>query len=141
MRESIGVAEPDSPEAATLKAAGPSRGRLLAAVAVAFAVDVIQGPTALAWLSGMGGPIEWVLNEGLDVVTMGLLTWLVGFHWAFLPAFIVESVPVADLAPTWTGSVMLARRKELRALFSRSPTVPAQPDHPAGSARTVDPVG
>jgi hypothetical protein len=94
------------------------RLRILAALGLSFAVDVIQLPATVAWLSGGGGPIEWALNEGLDLVTMGVLTRLVGFHWSFLPAFLVESLPMVDVAPTWTGSVLLATRKELRALLS-----------------------
>jgi hypothetical protein len=74
----------------------------------------------LGWLSVVGGPAEWLLNEGLDVVTMAALTALIGFHWTYLPAFVIESLPLVDVAPTWTGSVLLAKRKELRGLFSKS---------------------
>ena len=34
------------------------------------------------------------------------LVWLLGFHWALLPAIAAEMVPALDLAPTWTASVL-----------------------------------
>jgi len=38
------------------------------------------------------------------------LSWLVGFHWAFLPTFIAELLPFVDLVPSWTLAVWLATR-------------------------------
>ena len=40
----------------------------------------------------------------------GILTWLVGWHWAFLPAFIAEFTPGLDLVPSWTLAVVIATR-------------------------------
>jgi hypothetical protein len=40
------------------------------------------------------------------------MVWLVGWHVAFLPAFVVEALPVGDLAPTWTLAVFLATRSK-----------------------------
>jgi hypothetical protein len=37
---------------------------------------------------------------------------LVGWHWAFLPAFLSEMVPVFDLVPTWTAAVFFATRSQ-----------------------------
>lgn len=96
----------------------PGRLRLWTALGLAVAVDIMQTPATAAWLSGLGGPVEWVLNEGLDVAMMAVLTGLIGFHWSYLPAFLIESLPFVDVAPTWTGSVLLAKRKELRTLIS-----------------------
>lgn len=45
-------------------------------------------------------------NDALDVVVAGVLIKLLGFHWALLPALAAEVVPVLDLAPTWTASVL-----------------------------------
>jgi hypothetical protein len=33
------------------------------------------------------------------------LTWLLGWHWAFLPSFLSELIPIWDLVPTWTAAV------------------------------------
>jgi hypothetical protein len=46
---------------------------------------------------------------------------LVGWHWAFLPAFALELVPAVDLAPTWTLAVFIATRNSGAA----APPVPA----------------
>ncbi len=35
---------------------------------------------------------------------------LLGWHWAFLPSFVVELVPGVDLVLTWTAAVWLATR-------------------------------
>ena len=41
-----------------------------------------------------------------------VLTWLVGWHFSFLPSFAVKVLPVVDLAPTWTIAVFLATRQK-----------------------------
>ena len=56
---------------------------------------------------GLVSPFEDALDVGVGVV----LTMLVGFHWSFAPAFLMELVPMVDLAPTWTGAVFLATRR------------------------------
>jgi hypothetical protein len=84
-----------------------TRSRIRAAYGVAIAADVLQ--FAL-------GPLGWVFaDEILDVVTMLVITGLIGFHPLLLPTFVIEFVPVADLLPTWTGCVALVvamRRKQ-----------------------------
>jgi hypothetical protein len=87
-----------------------TRQRIWAAYAVAVAVDVLQ--FAL-------GPIGWAFaDEVLDVAAMLLMWRLVGFHPLLLPTFILEVVPLADLAPTWTVCVAIVvalRRKQQNA--------------------------
>jgi hypothetical protein len=84
-----------------------ARNRVRWAYAVAIATDAIQ--LAL-------GPLGWVAADAiLDVVTMIVLSRLIGFHPLLLPTFVLELVPVADLLPTWTGCVALVmtlRRKQ-----------------------------
>jgi hypothetical protein len=46
-------------------------------------------------------------NDALDLVVAAVLIKLLGFHWVLLPALAAEAVPVLDLAPTWTASVLL----------------------------------
>lgn len=81
-----------------------SKTRIRVAWAIALAVDAIQVPAAAS------GPAGWLLGAGLDLVTMGVMWALVGFHWAFLPSFITEAVPWLNLAPLWTLAVALATR-------------------------------
>jgi len=51
-----------------------------------------------------------VLNDGLDLAVGVVLTVLLGWHMAFLPALLVELIPGADLVPTWTAAVFIATR-------------------------------
>ena len=80
-------------------ASAMTRSRIRAAYSVAIAADVLQ--FAL-------GPLGWLFaDEILDVLTMVVVTGLIGFHPLLLPTFVIEFVPVADLLPTWTGCVAL----------------------------------
>jgi len=87
-----------------------TRQRIWAAYAVAVTVDVIQ--------FGLG-PIGWAFaDEILDVAAMLLMWRLLGFHPLLLPTFVLEVVPLADLAPTWTVCVAIVialRRKQQNA--------------------------
>jgi len=80
--------------------------RIRAARALAVAADLLQVAVFPAFAPGYLS----VLNDALDVAVAIALFTLVGWHWAFLPTFIVELVPLADLVPTWTGAVWIATR-------------------------------
>ena len=81
-------------------------GRRLAAWGVALVADLVQIVIVPLFGEGAASPT----NTALDVVVALTMTWLVGFHWSFVPTILVESLPVVDLAPTWTGAVFLATR-------------------------------
>ena len=81
-----------------------SRNRIRLAWAIALTVDAIQIPATAA------GPLGWFLDVGLDLATMAVLWAMLGFHWAFLPSFLTESIPYLNLAPFWTLAVALATR-------------------------------
>src|ERR1043166_6059163 len=99
-----------------------SRRRIWTALAVALAADGLQV---------LLGPLGWAFaDEVIDVVAMVLITLLIGFHPLFLPTFVIEFIPVADMLPTWTGCVMVVaalRRKQ------PPPVVTASPPPPPGS--------
>ncbi len=84
-----------------------SRGRIAAAIAVAVAADAFSfviGPFGLTFA-----------DEAIDVVVMGVESWLLGFHWLLLPTFLLEVVPLVDAMPTWTACVLALiaiRRRE-----------------------------
>jgi hypothetical protein len=82
------------------------RGRVLAARAIALAVDAIQWVLLPLVMGGAASPI----NDALDVFVAALMIWLVGWHWLFLPAFIAELMPFVDLVPTWSLAVWIATR-------------------------------
>lgn len=96
--------------------------RVLVARIIAIVADAVQ--VGLLPLFA-GGAVEAV-DAALDVVVGAAMVALLGWHWAFLPAFLAELVPVVDLAPTWTLAVLLATR---RACWSGAPP-PGAPTEP-----------
>lgn len=78
--------------------------RVLAARVLAVLADGLQlGLLPLF----MGGGLS-LANDALDVLVAGAMIALVGWHWAFVPAFLAEMVPGLDLVPTWTMAALLA---------------------------------
>jgi len=96
-------------------------GRVRAARLFAIAADIVQIVVFPVFAPGLASP--W--NNALDLLVAGAMTWLIGWHWAFLPSFFVELVPGLDLVPTWTAAVFFVTRGKTPA-----------PD-PAGKARDV----
>ena len=80
----------------------PTPRRIWMARGLAVLVDLAQFALLPAELTP--------LNNVIDVATGVALYFLVGWHWAFLPTFLVEMVPFVDLVPTWTLAVVIATR-------------------------------
>jgi len=80
--------------------------KIFIARAVAGCADLIQIFFFPLFSAGFLSP----LNTALDVLVAVVLIGLLGWHIAFLPTFILEQLPVADLAPTWTIAVWIATR-------------------------------
>ncbi len=85
--------------------------------AAAVVADVLQVGVFPLFGEGFASPA----NVVLDCVLFGLLWWLIGFHVAFLPTFVVEEVPVLNLAPTWTAAVLIATRKGVPRIAAAPP--------------------
>jgi hypothetical protein len=91
-----------------------SRGRIVAAYAIAVVCDVAQLPVNLMYLTGAltlpGQALDLVIDAAAFVAT----TLLIGFHWTLLPTAVLEAVPFADALPSWTVCVafVVARRKQ-----------------------------
>ena len=88
--------------------------RIQLAWIVAVLVDALQ----IGLLPVTGGFSLW-LDKPLDVVAMVLLWRLLGWHWALVPSFIFEFLPIAELAPTWTLATLIIvrkRKEEMRAV-------------------------
>lgn len=83
-----------------------TRERVLAARTVAVVADALQLGLMPLFAPGAFS----ILDDVLDLVVGATLIGLVGWHWAFLPAFLAELVPAVDLAPTWTIAVFVATR-------------------------------
>jgi hypothetical protein len=93
----------DAPRVRAPPVAGKAgSSRKLAALAIAAGADVVQVAVAPLFGEGFASPF----NDALDVAVAVALVWLLGFHWALLPAVAAEMVPALDLAPTWTASVL-----------------------------------
>jgi hypothetical protein len=75
--------------------------RIRAARAVAMLADLAQIVVFPAFAEGALSPADDVL----DVVVAAVLSALVGWHWAFVPSFLSELIPMWNLVPTWTAAV------------------------------------
>ena len=86
-----------------------TRTRIIFALAIAIVADGLQF---------LLGPLGWAFGDQvIDVVTMVLTSWVIGFHWLLLPTFAVEFVPLLDELPTWTAcvvAVIALRRRETK---------------------------
>jgi hypothetical protein len=74
--------------------------------ALAALVDVLQVFVFPVMFEGFLSP----LNTAVDLLMAGVFTLMIGWHWALLPAFVSELIPIWDLVPTWTAAVFLATR-------------------------------
>jgi hypothetical protein len=92
-----------------------TRRRVWAARGLAVLADLIQIGLAPLFLEGGLSAFDAVL----DVAMAGILSGLVGWHWAFLPAFLAELAPGLDLVPSWTLAVFLATRHRPAAETTR----------------------
>jgi hypothetical protein len=77
------------------------------AMILAMAADAIQILVFPLFAEGALSPADDVL----DVAVAAVLVRLLGWHWEFLPAFLVELVPGVDLVPFWTMAVANVYRK------------------------------
>jgi hypothetical protein len=87
-------------------------GRVRAARILGMTADFVQIGLLPFFSPGWLSP----LNDALDVVVAIAMIALVGWHWAFLPAFLAELIPVFDLVPSWTAAVLIATRNAPEAV-------------------------
>lgn len=86
------------------------RARLRGALVLAMAADLLQMVVFPLFVEGAASPADDVL----DVLIGGVLTWLLGWHWEFMPSFLGKLVPGVDLVPLWTLAVANVYRKSKR---------------------------
>jgi hypothetical protein len=87
---------------------GSSKMRRRAARVIAVLVDAVQIVVFPAFFPGIVSPFD----NALDILTGIVMTFLLGFHIAFLPTLIAEMVPFVDLFPSWTLAVLFVTRKK-----------------------------
>ncbi len=83
------------------------RSRFRAAMALAMLADALQVLIFPVFVEGVFSPADDVL----DVVLAAVLTYLLGWHWEFLPSLAGELIPGVDLVPLWTLAVANVYRK------------------------------
>ena len=72
------------------------------ALAVAIVADAIQIVLLPFFVGGVTSPADTVT----EIAAALILSRVLGWHWAFLPALVAELVPGLDLFPSWTAAVM-----------------------------------
>jgi len=77
---------------------------------VAIAADAIQLIFLPLFAEGAISPADDLLDLGVAATMVHLLGW----HWEFLPSFLVKLVPGVDLVPFWTLAVANVWRKAKR---------------------------
>ena len=114
-----------------------SLNRIRAARAIAICTDLIQVGFPYIFGEGFLSPFD----AALDVAACLALTALVGWHNAFIPAFLVELLPIADFAPTWTIAAFMATRGIQPAATQTTPAPATPQDHkgrPLGLASAAE---
>lgn len=111
---------PFPPQDAVTISPGP---RFQAAMVLAVIADALQIVAFPLFAEGALSPADDVLDFGVAA----LLVHLLGWHWEFLPSFLVKLVPGVDLVPFWTMAVANVYRK------SRQIAVTAEEDRQRGS--------
>jgi hypothetical protein len=81
--------------------------RMKAALGLAIIADIVQVVLFPIFLEGAYSPYD----DMVDASMAGVLSWLLGWHWEFLPTFAGKLIPGVDLVPLWTLAVANVYRK------------------------------
>ena len=94
--------------------------RMRAALVLAIIADIAQMIVFPLFIEGAASPAEDLLDLGLA----GLFSYLLGWHWEFLPSFLGKLVPGVDLVPLWTLAVANVYRKSRQLPVTIEATIP-----------------
>ncbi len=97
-----------------------------AALIVAILADALQLAIFPLFVEGAASPADDIL----DLVVAGVLSYLLGWHWEFLPSFAAKLVPGVDFVPLWTLAVANVYRKAKQLMVTVDRNVN---EHPTGS--------
>jgi hypothetical protein len=86
------------------------------AMILAIIADAVQILIFPLFVAGAMSPADDVLDFGVAALLVNLLGW----HWEFLPSFLVKLVPGVDLVPLWTLAVANVYRKSKRIAAEES---------------------
>jgi hypothetical protein len=93
--------------------------RLRTALLLAIVADTFQIVFSPLLFEGAASPADDIL----DLCMTGVLSYLLGWHWEFLPSFLVKLVPGVDLAPLWTLAVANVYRRSKRIALTMEGSV------------------
>jgi hypothetical protein len=82
--------------------------RFRAAMILAIVADALQLAILPLFVEGAASPADDALDLGIG----GVMIYLLGWHWEFLPSFLGKLVPGIDLVPLWTLAVANVYRKQ-----------------------------
>jgi hypothetical protein len=77
------------------------------AFGVAIVADFLQIAVFPMFIEGAASPADDVLDLGMAAA----MSFLLGWHWEFLPSFFAKLVPGVDFVPLWTLAVANVYRK------------------------------
>lgn len=97
--------------------------RLKAALALAVIADIVQMVVLPLVIEGAASPADDIL----DLCVGGALSFLLGWHWEFLPSFAGKLLPGVDLVPLWTLAVANVYRKSKALPATREGVENARP--------------
>lgn len=81
--------------------------RIKTALILAMLADILQWIVLPLSMEGAVFPGDDIVDLGMA----GILSWLLGWHWEFLPSFAGKLLPGVDLVPLWTLAVANVYRK------------------------------
>jgi hypothetical protein len=84
--------------------------RMRTALLLAIVADIVQIVFSPLFFEGAASPADDIL----DLCMAGILSYLLGWHWEFLPSFLAKLVPGMDLVPLWTLAVANVYRRSKR---------------------------
>ena len=89
--------------------------RLRAAMILAIVADALQIVVFPLFVAGAESPADDIFDLGMGAV----MTYLLGWHWEFLPSFLGKLVPGVDLVPLWTLAVANVYRKSKQLVVAQ----------------------
>jgi hypothetical protein len=91
-----------------------------AALLLAILADIVQVILFPIFFTGAESPPDDIF----DACMAGILSWLLGWHWEFLPSFAGKLIPFVEFVPLWTLAVANVYRKSR----PRAVTIPPDPE-------------
>jgi len=85
-----------------------------AALILAILADIVQIVVFPLFVEGGASPADDIL----DLAVAGVLSYLLGWHWEFLPSFAAKLIPGVDFVPLWTLAVANVYRKSKQLMVN-----------------------